>query len=72
MKKMLLMGSEGAGKTSMHRVIFAGLPAKDTANIGYTTSKEEHKITLMGDLVLDLWDCGSQDEFMREYFHSRR
>jgi hypothetical protein len=36
MKKMLLMGSSGAGKTSMHSVIFANYPAKDTAKIGYT------------------------------------
>jgi len=39
MKKLLLMGSEGAGKTSMHRVIFANLLAKDTYKLGYTVSK---------------------------------
>ena len=36
MKKMLLMGYSGAGKTSMHSVIFANFPAKDTSKIGYT------------------------------------
>ena len=60
MKKMLLMGSEGAGKTSMHRVIFANMPAKNTNMIGYTIFKEEHRLTIMDKLELDLWDCGSQ------------
>ena len=54
------MGSEGAGKTSMHRVIFANMPAKDTKMIGYTVFKEEHRLTVMDKFELDLWDCGSQ------------
>jgi ABC-type molybdenum transport system ATPase subunit/photorepair protein PhrA len=40
------MGSSGAGKTSMHSVIFANYPgnsyiylAKDTTRIGYTTDR---------------------------------
>lgn len=56
-----MMGSAGAGKTSMQRVIFAHLPAKDTHKIGYTMSKEEHSITLLGNLELKLWDCGFQN-----------
>ena len=72
MKKMLLMGSAGAGKTSMHRVIFANIPAKDTSKIGYTMSKEEHKITVMGNIELKLWDCGFQNQFVKEYFSSKK
>lgn len=60
-KKLLLMGSAGSGKTSMHRVIFAHVPAKDTSKIGYTMSKEEHRITVMGNIELKLWDCGFQN-----------
>jgi ethanolamine utilization protein EutP (predicted NTPase) len=40
MKKMLLMGYSGAGKTSMHSVIFANFPAKDTQKIGYTVERQ--------------------------------
>ena len=69
---MLLMGSAGVGKTSMHRVIFANLSAQETKNIGYTRSKEEHRITIMGNLQLDLWDCGFQEKFMKEYFNEKR
>ena len=27
---------------------------------------------LMGDLVLDLWDCGDQDSFMDNYLSTQR
>jgi Ras-related GTP-binding protein A/B len=68
MKKMLLMGYSGAGKTSMHSVIFANFPAKDTQKIGYTVERQEHKFKFMGTLTLNLWDCGGQDNFMEQYF----
>jgi len=50
MKKMLLMGSAGVGKTSMHKVIFADFQAKDTSRLVYTMPKEEHKIRIMGNI----------------------
>jgi len=34
MKKFLLMGRKEAGKTSMHSIIFANYPAKETMGIG--------------------------------------
>lgn len=42
MKKMLLMGSEGVGKTSMHSVIFANMPVQKNylSKIGYTVEKK--------------------------------
>lgn len=66
--QLLLMGSEGVGKTSMHSVIFANYPAKDTSKIGYTTDRSEQKFKFMGNLTLNLWDCGGQKNFMRQYF----
>ena len=62
------MGYSGAGKTSMHSVIFANFPAKDTQKIGYTVERQEHKFKFMGTLTLNLWDCGGQDNFMEQYF----
>jgi len=35
-KKLLLMGRSFSGKTSMHSIIFANYPARDTKDIGYT------------------------------------
>jgi len=36
MRKLLLMGRQSAGKTSMHSIIFANYPARETMGIGYT------------------------------------
>lgn len=68
LRQLLLMGSEGVGKTSMHSVIFANYPAKDTSRIGYTIDRSEQKFKFMGNLTLNLWDCGGQKNFMRQYF----
>ena len=72
MKKILLMGSEGAGKTSMHSVIFANYPSKGTSKLGYTIERKEHKLKFMGNLTFNLWDCGGQDTFMDNYFMVQR
>ncbi len=41
MKKLVLMGRSGAGKTSMHSIIFANYPANETGGIGWTADIEE-------------------------------
>lgn len=72
MKKILLMGSEGAGKTSMHSVIFANYPSKSTHKLGYTIDRKEHRLNFMGNMTFNLWDCGGQDNFMNNYFMVQR
>jgi len=52
------MGRSGAGKTSMHSIIFANYPARETVGFGYTVGVDESKIRFMGNLTLNLWDCG--------------
>jgi Ras-related GTP-binding protein A/B len=65
------MGRSGAGKTSMHAIIFANYPgsqsftpfsqtrvAKETMGIGFTIDINESKFRFMGKLMLNLWDCG--------------
>ena len=69
---MLLMGNSGVGKTSMHSVIFANYPVKDTANLGYTVNKAEYKFKFMGNLTLNMIDCGAQKEFMAQYFTTQK
>lgn len=69
MKKLLLMGRQGAGKTSMHSIIFANYPARETMGIGYTVGVDQQLIRFMGNLTLNLWDCGGQDKLMKHYFH---
>jgi Ras-related GTP-binding protein A/B len=66
------MGNEAVGKTSMHSVIFASCPAKDTHKLGYTVSRSETQIRLLDNLIMSLWDCPGQKKFMMEYLTSAR
>ncbi|KAI9225349.1 MAG: ras-related GTP-binding protein A-like protein [Piptocephalis tieghemiana] len=71
-KKVLLMGKGSAGKTSMRSIIFANYTAKDTRRLGPTLDVEHSNIRFLGNMVLNLWDCGGQDHFMDSYFSSSR
>jgi len=71
-KKVLLMGKQGSGKTSMRSIIFANYLARDTMRLGPTLGVENTHVRFLGNLVLTLWDCGGQDAFMENYFESQR
>ncbi|XP_022201155.2 ras-related GTP-binding protein A-like [Nilaparvata lugens] len=71
-KKVLLMGKSGSGKTSMRSIIFADYIGKYTSNMGATIEVENSQIRFLGNLVLNVWDCGGQDAFMENYFSSQR
>jgi Ras-related GTP-binding protein A/B len=71
-RKVLLMGKSGSGKTSMRSIIFANYIARDTMRLGATIDVEHSHVRFLGNLVLNLWDCGGQDSFMENYFASQR
>ena len=71
-KKVLLMGKSGSGKTSMRSIIFANYLARDTMRLGPTLDVEHSHVRFLGNLVLNLWDCGGQDAFYENYFDSQR
>lgn len=71
-KKVLLMGKSGAGKTSMRSIIFANYVARDTRRLGATIDVEHSHVRFLGNLVLNLWDCGGQESFMDNYITSQR
>ena len=71
-KKLLLMGKSGSGKTSMRSIIFANYIARDTRRLGATIDVEHSHVKLLGNLTLNLWDCGGQEAFMENYFASQR
>jgi len=71
-KKVLLMGKSGSGKTSMRSIIFANYIARDTRRLGATIDVEYSSVRFLGNLVLNLWDCGGQEAFMENYFASQR
>lgn len=55
------MGRSGSGKTSMRSIIFDNVVARETRNLGATIDVESSQVRFLGDLALDLWDCGGQD-----------
>lgn len=66
------MGKSGSGKTSMRSIIFANYIARDTRRLGATIDVEYSSVRFLGNLVLNLWDCGGQEAFMENYFASQR
>jgi Ras-related GTP-binding protein A/B len=70
-KKVLLMGRSGSGKTSMRSIIFANYMARDTMRLSATMDVEHSHVKFLGDLVLNLWDCGGQHRFVESYFNSQ-
>lgn len=66
------MGRAGAGKTSMKSIIFANYHARDTSRLQHTNQIEHNSLRFLGNLRLNLWDCGGQDVFMENYFESQR
>eukprot|EP00727_Mastigamoeba_balamuthi_P008666 m51a1_g4421 putative ras-related gtp-binding protein (2116) ;mRNA; r:17591-32413 len=71
-KKVLLMGRGGSGKTSMRSIIFANYLARDTTRLAYTINVEHSHVRFLGNLTLNLWDCGGQDQYMDTYFNSQK
>ncbi|CAO1399121.1 unnamed protein product [Diamesa hyperborea] len=71
-KKVLLMGKSGSGKTSMRSIIFANYIARDTRRLGATIDVEHSHVRFLGNLVLNLWDCGGQESYMDQYFQSQK
>jgi len=66
------MGKSGSGKTSMRSIIFANYIARDTRRLGATIDVEHSHVRFLGNLVLNLWDCGGQEAFMENYFAAQR
>ncbi|OQO14098.1 hypothetical protein B0A48_00974 [Cryoendolithus antarcticus] len=71
-RKVLLMGRSGAGKSSMRSIIFSNYVAKDVRRLGATIDVEHSNIRFMGNLQLNLWDCGGQDSFVESYLNNQR
>ncbi|CAK5265156.1 unnamed protein product [Mycena citricolor] len=71
-QKVLLMGASGSGKTSMRSLIFSNNPASLTSRLGATIDVEQNHVRFLGDLILNLWDCGGQDSFMDSYLTTQK
>ncbi|KAF1814070.1 ras-related GTP-binding protein-like protein A [Eremomyces bilateralis CBS 781.70] len=71
-RKVLLMGKSGAGKSSMRSIVFSNYVATDVRRLGATIDVEHSNIKFMGNLTLNLWDCGGQDGFVENYLTHQR
>ncbi|ODV81133.1 uncharacterized protein CANTADRAFT_20671 [Suhomyces tanzawaensis NRRL Y-17324] len=71
-KKLLLMGRSGSGKSSMRSIIFSNYSAFDTRRLGATIDVEHSHLRFLGNMTLNLWDCGGQDVFMDNYFSNQK
>ncbi|GAC97817.1 hypothetical protein PHSY_005405 [Pseudozyma hubeiensis SY62] len=71
-RKVLLMGQSGCGKTSMRSLIFSSYRAADTRRLGSTLDVEHSHVRFLGNLVLNLWDCGGQQSYMDSYLDKQR
>ncbi|KAJ7154297.1 rraga protein [Mycena filopes] len=56
----------------MRSLIFSNNPASLTARLGATIDVEQNHVRFLGDLILNLWDCGGQDAFMDSYLTTQR
>merc|ERR1711972_121624 len=56
----------------MKSIIFANYLARDTSRLHQTNFIEHSSLKFLGNLRLNLWDCGGQDVFMENYFESQR
>lgn len=70
--KILLMGKAGVGKTSMRSIIFANQAPKDTFFLLSTSEVAETRLKFMGNLIFNLFDCGGQEEFIEQYFQTKK
>ena len=70
--KILLMGKMGVGKTSIKSIIFQNKSAKDTLNLAFTNEVEESHLKFMKNISLDLLDCCSKEDFIKQYYDTKK
>ncbi|KAJ2744505.1 hypothetical protein GGI20_002906 [Coemansia sp. BCRC 34301] len=64
--------TSGAGKTSMRSMIFSNYVASDTRRLGATIDVEHSTVQFMGDLNLNIWDCGGQHKYLDNYLNEQK
>jgi Ras-related GTP-binding protein A/B len=56
----------------MRSIVFSNYVAKDTRRLGATIDVEHSHVKFLGNLTLNLWDCGGQDAFVENYLAHQR
>jgi Ras-related GTP-binding protein A/B len=66
---VLLLGRLNRPTLALHS---SNNPASLTARLGVTIDVEQNHVRFLGDLILNLWDCGGQDSFMSTYLTAQQ
>ena len=66
-RKILLMGKEKAGKTSIFSTIFTNVYPIETTLLENTESISLNKIIFFGGEYIELNDCGGKEKYIKEY-----
>lgn len=56
----------------MRSIIFSNYSAFDTRRLGATIDVEHSHLRFLGNMTLNLWDCGGQEIFMDNYFTNQK
>lgn len=56
----------------MRSLIFSSYRSEDTKRLGSTIEVEHSHVRFLGNLVLNLWDCGGQQSYMDSYMDAQR
>ncbi|KAH3671394.1 hypothetical protein WICMUC_004691 [Wickerhamomyces mucosus] len=56
----------------MRSIIFSNYSAFDTRRLGATIDVEHSHLRFLGNMTLNLWDCGGQDVFLENYFTNQQ
>ena len=71
-KKILIMGKPGVGKTSIKSVIFEKRAPKDTFKLSPTNEIEETHLNLLNNTPISILDCCSKEEETKKYFTTKK
>ncbi len=68
-RKILLMGSEKSGKTSMFSIIFTQICPIETSLFENTKSISLNKIIFSGGEFIELNDCGGREKYNKQLLY---
>lgn len=70
--KVLLMGMEGVGKTSIKSIIFNNMEPQETFNLASTEEIEINHIQYINNTFIDVLDFSSNKKAIKEYFSTKK
>ena len=70
--KVLLMGLERVGKTSIKSIIFNNMEPQETFNLASTEEIEINHIQYINNIVIDVLDFSSNKKAINEYFSTKK